>query len=448
MPEQVAQHGDSDHVVTNPSVDKLDAPDFQGGLISAIDKVRSGEILTPQSRPASPDQRTEETPADSRESNDDYSDMDDDMSDASEVWDEEFEEKAHTLEDDEDEDSDDADADADEDDVDDESASDIEDEEEEEFDDADEDDYADDEETEGEDDEGEIVQKLTAKERAEIKKDPRLRKLAANLESHATRQFMRNKDREREIQAQAARQQEREDQLGTPQGMADYMTSLMEVRPDVGGAAFRQALSGEEQLDVLVAIGLELPKVMEAANERIETLQSDKGAMRNYELEKELKMKRQEVQIRESRLAARETDRQKARLQGVLEREISKARIPKDYHEDVTSAFERTVQKKVKREGGVDFSESDVKALVGKHAREIDRAFKRARRSYAQRKARQDRKATKRKATKNRSRRTSSPPKSQGSKRSTTKKPSRRGRTSGMDFDQVIAQEVMARVPR
>ena len=106
MPDDgTQQHGDSNHAIINPNVDKLDSTDFRGGLVSAIEKVRSGDIVPQHTRRASPDQRSEETPADSRGSDDDFSDTDDDMSDASEIWDESLD-KPDRIDDPDDEDQD------------------------------------------------------------------------------------------------------------------------------------------------------------------------------------------------------------------------------------------------------------------------------------------------------------------------------------------------------
>lgn len=452
MPEEVpAQHGDSDQVVINPNVDKLDAPGFRGGIAAAFEAVQSGEVVQPQGDSASTDQRSEETPADSRGSDDDLSGTDDDLSDASEIWDDDQGEQAHALEDDRDEDGDrDQDADAD-DGTDDDSASELEDDIDEQDQDADsESDYADDDPDDREDDdEGERVEeKLTAKERREIQKDPRLRKLAASLNKHATEQYMRNQQLHRELQAQEADQREFLAQLDSPDGFADFLAGFMKARPDVGTAAFNKVLTGEEQVDVLVEIALANPKAADKATEQVELLRSDKGAMANHRERVQLKMERQQLQVQRNREMQRKVNREAARLEGVLEREISRARIPKDYHERVTKDFRSRMQRKVDRQKGtIQFGRDEIRDLVRDHRDGIERDRKYALRVVRREQAQDGRRKTKRKATRNRNRRTNSAPRSRAPNRAAPSKGKRGGRPKGMGFEQMIQHEVMKRIP-
>ena len=229
--------------------------------------------------------------------------------------------------------------------------------------------------------------------------------------------------------------------------MADFMGDLMEMRPDICSAAFEKVLTGGEQVDALVEIGLGNPKALQAANDKIELLQSDKDAMRNHEDRIKLKLERQEVQVQKAQMVQRRLNRETARLEGVLEREISRARIPKGYHDRVTKDFRNRLRDRVdQKEGTIDFPVGEIRDLVQENGTRIQRDRKYAVRVLRREEAKTGQKATKQKATKNRNRRRSSPPRSSAPKRPAPSKPKKRGRKAGMSFDQMVQQEVMRQI--
>ena len=366
------QHGDTNAPVLTANEDPLDSAQFRGAIAQTLDKVRTGEIA--EAQPAeSPNQSTEDTRDDSRGSEDSYLGTDEDLSEGSHVWDADAseridEDEGTTAADDDEggeaapvEDDDEGYADPDEEGLDLEAG-------------AEDDDGG--ELEDGADDQ--VGDTLTAKDRQEIRKDPRLQRMARGLQKDYTEKTMKLQDERRELTAQATRHRRLETTLSTPQGMANYMANVMEVRPDVAAAAFGTAMTGEEQIDVLTEIGLGHPKVIDQVVEKLETLRSDKDAMRNHKLSRDLKQERQQVQVERIRLAAQETDRQTAQLEGRLEREMRRARIPKAWWKDISGDLQSAIRNKVRKDGSIEFTATDVQALVAAKQEDIDRYTKRA----------------------------------------------------------------------
>ena len=408
--ESSAEHGDSGKEVILPKNDGLDSPDFLSDIARSVDQVHSGgEPTEPTS--GSPDQGTADNRDDSRESADPFSDTED-WSEGSHATDTyrldeedddggeepheaaEDEDSAIDVHDDPDEDEDEYDAAEDGEEV---------------------DEYDDESEEEGERDQVEDL--LTPKQIEAMKKDPKLGKMARsisrNLQRDYTQKTQEVAEARREVEARGRTFKKFEEQLSTPQGMADYLSNVMGQRPDVAAAALVGAMTGEEAEGVLTEIGLEHPKLVAKVVERIETLNDDPGAMKNHQLGVQLKMERQRVAIREQRLNQRRTDHERARIEGSLNREMARQRVPKAEWGGITATLQQALEGRVsKKNGSIDFTGTDIQRLVSQEKEVIDRAYKRAMRNLRREQTTSGRKKAKKLAGRNKNRRGRSAPKS------------------------------------
>ena len=394
------QHGDSDQEVILSNNDGLDSQDFIGEITRSVDEVRAGST-------ESPDHGTMDNRDDSRGPGDPDSGTED-WSEGSHVS------ETYELDDEDDEAGDDESRESAEDD---DSAIDVHDdpgEDEDEYDTAAEDgDEYEDESGEDEDTgEEQVGDTLTAEDRKAIKKDPKLAKLARSLQSDYTKKRMEDAGARREVDAKAERFKGFEEELATPQGMANYLANVMKVRPDVAAAALVGAMTGEEAEDVLTEISLEHPKLVGKVNDRVEGLQGDEGAMRNHQLGIKLKMELQQVAIREQRLNQARTDGDRARIESSLERELRRVRIPKAEWEHVTGSLRRSLEGRVGKDGLIDFTEADVQRFVAERKAGIDRNYQRALRALRREGAVTGQKKAKKLASRNKNRRGGSAPRS------------------------------------
>ncbi|MCY3623072.1 MAG: hypothetical protein OXH68_15365 [Gammaproteobacteria bacterium] len=400
MPDQdTAQHGDTDQPVFTSNVDAFDSPEWQSGLLAAMDKGMSRGASPGEDTAADADEDGNDDPG----ATDEYSASDFEV-DPNEV--------PHPLVDvipedeagEDDDGVDDADAGEDDDGWDDEEGVDA---------------AGEDNDDEGEDDdEGHdgVVAELTREQRREIRKDPKLRSHLAAIDKAARKQRAELDDRTREVEGREASQDRFFRDVNDPEKAAAYMGEIMRINPVAGGKAFETVLTNTEQMDALIEIGLNQPKLLDRVNERLELLRSDKDARRNHDGRIKLTLEKQQLQADKMHAANRRAHRERARLEGLLTRQM-RNRIPKEFKNDVLADFDAIVKKKVQDDGSVDLGEKDLKALVARHVRHIEYLDKRYRRAQGRQKIKNGQAATKRKATKNKARRTKSAPHTQGTRR-------------------------------
>lgn len=417
MPDQdTAPHGDTDQPVFTSSVDAFDSPEWQSGLLAALDKGMS--LGTNPGEGADADEGGNDDPG----ANDEHSASDFDV-DPNEV--------PHPLvdvipENESGEDDDGVDAAGEDDDEDNDAGggSELVD-----ADDGEDDDGWDDEEGvdaagEDDDDEGEdddeghdgVVAELTRDQRRKIRKNPELRSHLAAIDKAVRKQRAELDDRTREVEGREASQDRFFRDVNDPEKAAAYMGEIMRINPVAGGKAFETVLTNAEQMDALIEIGLNQPKLLDRVNERLDLLRSDKDARRNHDGRIKLSLEKQQLQADKMHAANRRAHRERARLEGLLTRQM-RNRIPKEFKNDVLADFDALVKKKVQDDGNVDLGEKDLKALVARHVRHIEYLDKRYRRAQGRQKVKNDQAATKRKARKNKTRRTKSAPHIQGTRR-------------------------------
>jgi hypothetical protein len=246
-------------------------------------------------------------------------------------------------------------------------------------------DEADDEEEEEE------LLTVTAEERARIEKDPALKKLHRSMQGDYTRKTTAVKDRERAIE-------QIESDLRDPDKSADFIARIYKRQPDVAAAAFERVATGDSARDFLVAIGIQTPEVFEKAYDRVRELLDDESAMKAHKADQARAQRDQDLARREAGIRRQTFQKDYDRVSTLAAREADKVGIEPDEADDLADRLKEMIRGRVKEDGSIDLSASDVKALVKREKARIDEQYRRASERARKKLARESQDATKRKA--------------------------------------------------
>lgn len=259
-------------------------------------------------------------------------------------------------------------------------------------------DEADEEDPDEEEDEEpseDFAENVSAKDLRRIEQDPALSRAYRALRADYTRKTqdlaVRERDLTRRLQG-----------VSTPEGMTDLIVRTWQDNPALVGAAFEAVLTqkGADTHGFLVEVGLSNPEALEKALERVQELQSDEAEMRRHKRDTE-------QTVRERTLARREEDARRAtfgrdydRITAAATAEAKRLGVDKDDMPRVTEALKARVRGRVQKDGSIDLSAADIRAVARETKAELDREAQRWAKRLGVKQEQQSREATKKLAAK------------------------------------------------
>lgn len=272
------------------------------------------------------------------------------------------------------------------------------------------------EEDDDEDDEEDVLDGHVTKEDHErIKNDPSLQKVHKEMQRAFTKKSQELADERREVDTLRDRHERLEATLSTPQGMANYLASMIQQRPDVVGAAFEAVATGDAALDFLVEVGLHDAEVFERAYDRVHELQTDEDERNRHVRDRERAAKDRDIKNREQRLRRQTFDRAVSRIQGIAEREADRLGMDKDGLETVNDRLRDEIRKHVQEDGSIGLDRKEIRSIAKAVKKEIDRVEERVRARLERKRTSQSQRETRRKAQQAKGRKRV-PPKGKGSR--------------------------------
>lgn len=278
------------------------------------------------------------------------------------------------------------------------------------LDDEEDDDLDDDEEDEEDEDDEEdlFAGKVTKEDHERIKNDPSLSKVHKEMQRAFTK-------KNQELATKRERQDRLDEALSTPQGMADYLSSMISQRPDVVGAAFEAVATGEGGYDFLVEVGVHDMETFERAYDRVHELQMDEGERGRHERDRDLRAKERDVSAREQKQRVAAFEESMNTIQDQVDAEAERFGIDADDMDEVKSRLKSKIRERVQADGSVDLSKSEVRAVAKEAKAHLDDVYKRTRAKLKRVEARKSQENAKRKAQSAKGRKRL-PPRSRGTK--------------------------------
>lgn len=267
-----------------------------------------------------------------------------------------------------------------------------------------------DEEADEDDDEDEDFledARLTRKQREQIEEDPLLKKAHASMQRAFTQKTQDIAVQRRELREREKAVDQFNEAFQDAKTFTALMTRVMRDRLDIGAAAFEGVATSEDREAFFIEAGLQDPKPLLAAAERVQALQEDPEALERHNSATKLRAQQQQLADRERRLNARVTQRDKARIESTATRLSRRLGIDKADMDIVLENLEQDYRGKVSRDdGSIDFDEAAVRSSVKKSKQQLDRVYRRIADRQRKRQVRKSKTTAKRRAKTRNTRRT------------------------------------------
>jgi hypothetical protein len=233
---------------------------------------------------------------------------------------------------------------------------------------------------------------VTAEERAEIEKDPKLKKLHRLMQADYTRKTTGISERERAIESI-------EGAMRDPEKSADFLAGVYRRQPKIAANALTKIATGEHATDFLVAVGLNDPEQFEKAFDRVREIADSPEERARYDRAQSDRQREIDLESREERIRSQRTTADLDVLATRLDREADKFGFDDDEIKDVRDRFKDLVRGRIDRDSGsVKVTETEIKAMVKQERARLDALYEKAKARARTKVAQESQDATKRKA--------------------------------------------------